>query len=286
MKCKYLILAILSLLIFAGESISQSGGLNDRKAADRAMTDHLYRTGSKHETKRTIVWVEKDSLSGSEVKAFGSLVDQGITNIEKYTRIRFDKKHYGSRKVEYFISNKAGIPHVSLENKPFVYLTPERVKNKRTAYLHETTHIIVWKITSLWLQEGYASHVQSHVSKHYGGYLGFAFNPENKPIDDLARIILTQNISKIVLPLIGLNGTPATMQPEQARLYFPIFSDREVTAPAYYNLSESFVQFFVQKLGMKRMRKIFESSNPQTTILKLTGKPVDVWKTEWIKSLE
>lgn len=282
MKLKFALSSVALIVIFSTVSFSQNDWLAERIAADNAITNQLRQEGAKYETKRAILWVEKDSLTQEEIKDFGALVHQGIIDIEKYTNTKFDKKHYQTNKVEYFLSSKAGIPHVFIGNKPFVYLTPARVKNKRTAYLHETSHIINWKTSeTTWLYEGFASHVQSYVSKHYGGYMSYAFNPENKPIDELAVNLLKNEISKKVLPLIGLNGNILTWTPEQARIYL----DRDVGAPAFYNLSESFVKFLVEKIGTKKMKKIFEVQDTRTGIERITGRNVDEWKTDWLKSL-
>ncbi|MGI8638911.1 MAG: hypothetical protein ACR2MG_03045 [Pyrinomonadaceae bacterium] len=225
MKLKHLFFCLAVISIFAAVSFSQ----DDRVANDNAMTNELRKEGVKYETKRAIVWTEKGTLTEQEIKEFAALVNQGIVDIEKYTGIRFDKKHYQAEKIEYFLSSKAGISHGSVEDKPFIYLTPKRVKNKIAHYLHETTHIIAWKsLKSLWLQEGFPSHVETYVAAHYGGYAmtGGVFNPENKPIDELARSLLNTEIGKKVLPLIGLNGSPLTMKPEEGK-YIPSFLKTE-----------------------------------------------------------
>lgn len=36
---------------------------------------------------------------------------------------------------------------------------------------------------------------------------------------------------------------------------------------------------------MKKMRKIFEAQDTRAGILKITGKNVDEWKADWLKSL-
>ena len=284
MKLKSVFFSLAAILIFAVGSFSQE----KRIADDNAMTDQLRKEGVKYETKRAIVWTEKDSLTQAEIQEFGKLANQGIIDIEKYSGIKFDKKHFKANKIEYFLSSKAGISHISIESKPFIYIRPIRVKEKKTMYLHETTHIIAWKsLKSLWLQEGFPNYIQTYVSRHYGGYLGSPFNPEDKPIDELARNHLKEEISKKVLPLIGRNGTPYdfNLTEEEWKIYSFILEDRQVAAPAFYNLSESFVKFIVEKVGMKKMRKILEPQDTRAAIEKVTGKNMDEWKTDWLKSL-
>jgi hypothetical protein len=283
MKLKFALFSVALIVMLTTTSFSQNMSI----AADNAITNELRQEGVKYETRRAVLWVEKGSLTEEEIKEFGSLVNQGIIDIEKYSGIKFDNKYYQTEKVEYFISSKVIISHGSMDHKPFIYFTAARVKAKTIPYLHETTHIIVWEsLKSLWLQEGFASHVQTYVSKHYGGYAGSPFNPENKDIDQLARELLKSEPGKKVLPLIGLNGTPLTMKnKEQSKIYTPIMTDRKVAAPVFYNLSESFVKFLVEKVGMKKMRKIFEAQDTRAGIEEVTGKSVDEWKAEWLKSL-
>jgi hypothetical protein len=282
MKLKHLFFCLAVIGVFTPASFSQI----DRIANDNAIADELRKDGVKYETKRAVLWVEKGGLTEQEIKEFAALVNQGIFDVEKYTGIKFDKKYYQTEKMEYFINSKPGISRGSLERKPFIYLPLVRVKEKKAPYLHETAHKIAYKsIEALWLQEGYASFVQTAVAGRYGGYDASPFNPEKADIDQLARNLLKTEISKKMLPLIGLNGTPAKMNAEQKEIYRPIFEDRRVTAAAFYNLSTSFVKFLVAELGIKKLQKAFESADTNAEILKITGKNVNDWKADWLKSL-
>ena len=284
MEFKNIFFCLTVILICTAVSFPQ----DTRIADDNAMTNELWKDGIKYEAKRAIVWAEKGSLTEQEIEEFAALVNQGIVDIEKYTGIKFDKKHYQAEKIEYFISPNAGIPHVSVDGKPYIYLKPRRVKNKNVPYIHETTHVIAFKNEkSLWLQEGFASHAETYVAAHYGGWTsaGDTFNPDSKPNEELARNHLKEEISKRILPLIGMNGTPLIFKDEEWKIYSFIFEDNKVAAPAFYHLSESFVKFFLEKVGMKKMRKLFEAQDTRAGILKITGKNVDEWKADWLKSL-
>jgi hypothetical protein len=284
MKLKKVFLSLTAILIFSNVIFSQNGTrAEDIHAADMAITNELRQNGVKYETKRAILWVEKDSLTQKEIEDFGALVNQGIVDIEKYTGFKFDKKYYQTEKMEYFISSKGGISRGSTDNKPYIYLASGRVREKKIPYLHETAHKIAYKsMESLWLAEGYAIYVQTYVAGHYGGYDANPFNPENADIDQIAKNLLKADLSKKLLPLIGLNGIPAKMNAEQQEIYRPIFEDRRVTAPAFYNLSESFVKFLITKVGLKKFEKVFNSPDTRANILKVTGKNVDDWKADWL----
>jgi hypothetical protein len=287
MKAKFALVSVALIVLFSTATFSQTVSPAEQiHAADEAITNDLRRNGVKYETKRTILWVEKDSLTQKEIEDFGTLVNQGIVDIEKYTGIKFDKRYYQTEKMEYFISGKSGISRGSTDNKPYIYLASARVKEKKVPYLHETAHKIAYKsLEALWLAEGYAIYIQTQVANRYGGYDSNPFNPENADVDRLAKNLLKTEISGKLLPLIGLNGIPAKMNAEQREVYRPIFEDRKVTAPAFYNLSVSFVKFLITRIGVKKLGKAFDSADTRSNILKVTGKKVDEWKADWLRSL-
>jgi hypothetical protein len=288
MAVRFPALGVALALLISTTSVAQNGSPADAfHAADGEIADGLRKEGVAYETKRAIVWVERGSLTEAESKEFAGLVDRGILDVEKYTGIGFDGRHFRAKKIEYFISSKAGISHASDDGKPFVYLTPKRVRDGSAAYVHETTHVIVWRDMPLWLLEGFPSHVETYLEKRYGGRFSNVFNPENRPVDELARDILKQPIGARVLPLVGVSGKFDALGDEEAKTYSFIFEDRKVAAPAFYNLSESFVTFLVERVGMKKMRRIVESDADDTraVIESVTGKSTDAWKAEWLKSL-
>jgi hypothetical protein len=287
MNLKHVGLSVVLIFVLWAINFSQATGrAEDVHSGDEAISEHLRRDGVKYETERAIVWAEKGLLEQLEIEAFGKLLNQGIIDLEKYTGLKFDKKYYGSAKMEYFIS-AGGIARGSTDNKPHIYIPAARVREKKVPYLHETAHKLAYKsLESLWLAEGYATFVQSHVAAQYGGYDANPFNPENADMDQLAKDILKTELSKKLLPLVGLNGLPAKMSPgPQLEAYRPIFEDRRVTARAFYILSTSFVKFLVGKVGIKKLEKVFNTSDTQGNILKVTGRNTEDWKTQWLSAL-
>src|SRR5688500_12287296 len=179
-----------------------------------------------------------------------------------------------------------GISRGYLGKKPFIYLPLVRVKEKRAPYVHEIVHKIVHQsIQAFWLQEGYASFVQTAVVARYGGYDTTASNPDRRDVHQLARNALKSDVAKIVLPLIGVNGTPSKLSAERREVYRPILEDRRITAPAFYNLSISFVTFLVDKVGLKKLQKTFASPDTNAEILKITGRETADGKADWLRAL-
>jgi len=288
MKFASPLICLAIVLLFAATSFSQSTLSPEdleRRAKEDISVNHLRQTGIKLVTKRSILWAEKDSLSAQELKDFGSLVDKGVRDIEKYTGIKLTK-HFRQQQVECFLSADAGLSHTSAyDDRPYVFIRPMMVKRKTAPYLHEIAHIIARKTIetkAMWLYEGFADHVATNTTNRYGGYVSDLFNPQKKPLDQLARDRLKEDISKRILPLIGVNGP---IKDEEWKPYVFIFEDRKVAAPAFYNLSESFITYFVERIGMKKMRMIFETSDLVANVKKVTGRSMDEWKAEWLKSL-
>lgn len=287
MNLKHPLFSLAALLVFSTLSFAQSSTPAAQiHALDTAITARLRQTGVKHETRRALLWVEKDSLTQKEIEDFGALVNRGIKDIENYTGIKFDKKYYGTEKLEYFISSNSGISRGSTDSKPYIYLDSVRVKEKKVPYLHETAHKLAYKsMEALWLAEGYATYVQTYVVGQHGGYDFNPHNVEKADIDQLARDVLKTELGKKLLPLIGLDGIPAKMNAEEREMFRPIFEDRRVAAKAFYNLSTSFVKFLIEKIGLKKLEKTFDSADTQANIRRITGRKVDDWKADWLNSL-
>ena len=286
MNTKLVLFSFGLIVFFSIVVFSQDGRLAGRIANDNAISDELREKGVKYETKRAIFWVEKDGLSPKELEDFALLADQGIRDIEKYTRLKFDKKHFKAEKLEFFINSKPGISRGSVDGTPYIYLSIARVKNKKAPYLHEIAHKLAYKSNqALWMAEGFCDYVQTYVARRYGGYDFSSHNPDNADIDRRAADHLRSDVGKNLLPLIGLDGSPLRMNAEQVAIYRPILDDRVVTAPAFYNLSESFVTFLVNKIGLKKLIKLFDSADMEANIFKLTGKKMNDWKADWMKSL-
>ena len=160
MKLKHIFFCLALISIFASIGFSQ----DDRVANDNAMTNELRKDGLKYETKRAIVWAEKDSLTEQELKEFATLANQGIVGIEKYTGIKFDKKHFKAEKIEYFISSKAGISHTSVEDKPFVYMRPGLVQKVELVPENENTFVqnggLFYRISFISNDKGQVAHLR------------------------------------------------------------------------------------------------------------------------------
>jgi|GEM_PF-5511997 len=172
-------------------------------AKDTALSLRLRQDGMKYETAHAVLWVEKDGLSRGELEEFGNLVNQGIINIEKFLGAAYNKKRFETDKIEYFLSSEDSPSHTTSMGKPAVFLRLDMVKARRAPYLHETGHLLTSRVEKpQWLEEGFASYLETVVSARYGGYNSYLFNWDKKNIFEFAREELSIEAGKKVLPLV------------------------------------------------------------------------------------
>ena len=110
-------------------------------------------------TRRVTLWAQPDALPAEAAQAFAREFEQGLLAIEALTGERVDAAHYGGSTVHVFVSSRVTISHVyggyahPRFDKAYLYLSPQRVKNRTAPYLHELTHIVLWHFGSHSLRE-------------------------------------------------------------------------------------------------------------------------------------
>jgi hypothetical protein len=255
-------------------------------AADNALVRELRLEGVKHDTPRAVVWVEKDALTQDEIAGFAALATQAIDGIERVLDITFDKTFFKADRIEYFVSGKSGISHAHRDGlQPAVFITPDRIRNKRAPYIHETTHTMVrWKEHPPWLQEGLPTFVQQVAAARVGGYDWSPGNPDGKDVDVLAKDMVDSEFGARALPLIGHPALARSMDDATAAQFRAVLQDRTAGAPAFYIMSASFVKYLANKAGVHTLVALCKSENLSDT-MRGTGKTIDEWKAAWVLSL-
>src|SRR5256885_15931106 len=109
------------------------------------------------------------------------------------------------------------------------------------------------------------------------------FNPADRDIDLVARRVADGRTAANVLPLIGADAMPMSLW--HRRAFNAIFADREITAPAFYNLSHSFTRFVIHRLGMAKVEAACRTWKPSRTIARNAGMSMETLKGEWFLSL-
>ncbi len=224
------------------------------------------------DTDRATLDVEDGALSSSEAERFARLLDQGIADVESYLGPAAPAGLREGR-IVYRVAND--LPF-SMTRGRTVSLLAERVRTDSAPYLHETVHVLLPAPNhSLWLSEGFASFVESHVSETFGGYDAHVFSRTgNRGVDGEAARWLSGDRGRDVLPYVGVPGEPPEMESER----------RRVAAP-FYVLSQSFAKFLVQRVGLGPLIGVVSSRDPEAALARVSGRTVEDWKADWLRTL-
>lgn len=242
----------------------------------------LQSSGIKYEGRRAVVIAEQGLLTQQELIEYGILVNKGVDHIERYLGIKFDDKHYGNKRLNYFISNDLKHSYFSgrQSRQPFAFLEGPRVKEKTDPYLHETAHAILGETGSSWLAEGLANYVSSYVSEHFDGYDHKVFgNRGNRGVDKHVKELLADRNNALMLKKIF------------AELEYFDFSefanDDQIQGfrNVAYPVSHSFVKFLIKKIGLGKVKKIYLRKDTDRAIDEVTGKNKDGWIKAWLNHL-
>jgi hypothetical protein len=240
-----------------------------QRLTDEELQEDLQEHGIRVATKRAVLYFDSQGLTPEQRKDFSVLVDQGIRNVQTFLKLGPHKE-----KLEYFVSARVRISHTTYDG---VFLPLQRVADRNAPYLHETAHALIpGETRSIWLAEGLASYVESHVSEKYGGYAGHVFVlGGNREIDREAQNHLETEGGKTAVPYIASRGVPRGF-----------YYDRQRVAAPYYVLAHSFVKYLVEKTGMKRVLALHRSEDSVAALEAATGKSGDLWRSEWLASIE
>jgi len=235
-----------------------------------------------------VVWYHASQIPEKTAQEFAERLSSGVEEIESVLGAKFDARYYRGAKIECFISSAAGMSHTYMGRKPFFFVTPERINAREVPYRHELTHIVAWWSCgrAMWLQEGFADYVSTEAKKrfpHEPEYDTNVFNPKNEDIDVVASRATGGRPAPKLMPLIGADAMPMSLQ--HRRAFDAIFADREITAPAFYNLSHSFTRFVVKKIGMAKLEAACRTRRPSRAIAQAAGVTMEQLRDEWLKSL-
>ena len=255
-------LCLLTVVLAAAPASAQ-------RLTDEELQADLREHGLRVATKRAVLHFDRQGLTPEQRKDFARLVDQGVRHVRSFLKLGARKE-----KMEYFISARVRISHTNYDG---VFLPLQRVVDRNAPYLHETAHALIPGDTrSIWLMEGFASYVESHVSEKYGGYAGHVFVlGGNREVDREAQNHLETEGGKTAVAYIGARGVPRGF-----------YYDRQRVAAPYYVLSHSFVKFLIEKTGVKRVLALHKPEDSLAALEETTGKSGELWRSEWLASIE
>ncbi len=190
-------------------------------AQDDAAAKTLIATGDRVETERAVLWFDRGSMSSEARVAFGSQVNRGIGDLEKFLGITVEPARFGVDKIPYFVTSLAGISHADLRGELGVFLKIEWVKDGSAPYVHETAHYLLSARPRAdfqnahpsllpWLNEGFAGYVEDAVFERFGGRPSRVFTKGgNAGVDGEALAFLRTEAGNGVLPFVGTEGMHA-----------------------------------------------------------------------------
>ena len=278
-----LMFGALGVLPASASSLVQQTEERDPASVDSAIAERMMRDLQPVRGERIVLWAQPDALPLDEARAFAAELDKGLAAIERLTGERVDRDHYGEFVVHVFVSGRVTVSHVyggyshPQYRKPYLYLSPKRVGSRSAPYLHELTHIVLWRFGSHSLREGFASYVEGRLAGEGIGYNSGVFGPGPRAeVDKAAAAILEGELGTTLLPWIGRSGgtDPSITGTGNAE-----------SRAAFYLLARSFVQHLLDKIDLPTFIRLYRAEDTEAAYLELTGRSLDEWRAAWRKEL-
>ena len=255
----------------------------DAATQDQAIADRMMAEIKPIRTARIVLWAQPDALPAEEARQFAEELEKGLVAIERLTGEQVDKAHYGDSAVHVFVSGRVTVSHVYAGyahagfNRPYLYLNPRRVRNRAAPYLHELTHIVLWRFGSHSLREGFASFAEGRLAAEGVGYNSGVFGPGPRAeVDAAAASALRSESGAKVLPWIGRSGgTDPSITG----------ADAPNTRAAFYLLTRSFVQHLLDSVDVATFIRLYRADDTEAAYRELTGRPLEDWRASWVRSL-
>jgi hypothetical protein len=245
---------------------------------DDGIVRRLRAEGIMLERRRMVLWIDPGEKGLAD-----SLADRladGVGVVERRVGVRFDTSHYGQDRIEYFVARDIRRSHVlggyehPKHRQPYVFLPLRMVRAGIDPYLHETTHIILWKYGSHTLREGLADFVHSSEPRFGGGINRIADGVfDRSSAERVAAETLRTPIGGQLLAAMGANGIPGNdlaLGP----------SRRE-----YYVAAYAFVAFLLDAVPMERFVELYTQDDVEAAAMALTGRDMAAWRTAWLGHL-
>lgn len=264
-------------------SVAPRAAAQDSAAADAAIAERMMADAQPVRTSRVVLWAQPDTLAPDEAQAFAEELSKGLAAIERLTGEQVDKAHYGDSTVHVFVSGRVTVSHVyggyghPNYQRPYLYLSPRRVRSRAAPYLHELTHIVLWRFGSHSLREGFASYVEGRLAEEGVGYNSGVFGPGPRAeVDAAAATLLAGDMGATILPWIGRSGgtDPSITGAENPE-----------TRAAFYLLARSFVQHLLDEMEMSIFIRLYRAEDTEAAYRDLTGRSLDEWRASWKRSL-
>ncbi|HEX5872062.1 MAG TPA: hypothetical protein VFY65_16650 [Longimicrobium sp.] len=271
------------LMMIAAALVGRPLSAQDSSAADSAIAARMMAEVQPVRTPRVVLWAQPGALPADEAQAFAEELAAGLAAIERLTGERVDGAHYGDSAVHVFVSGRVTVSHVyggyahARYTRPYLYLNPQRVQRRTAPYLHELTHIVLWRFGSHSLREGFASYVEGRLAEEGVGYNSGVFGPGPRAeVDAAAADVLRDGVGGAVVAWVGRSGgtDPSITSAEEPE-----------TRAAFYLLTRSFVQHLLDEIDVPTFIRLYRADDTEAAYRELTGRTLDQWRAAWTQSL-
>lgn len=230
---------------------------------------------------RSLLCVEKGYLDPERIGELSREIDKYINNIENLLGKPLNNNRYLDSRIHFIISSQHLISTAS--NRYYTDRIPRIILSyanaETTPYIHELVHIIACD-SCKWFAEGLAV----YVNKRLNG--PDAWPNYGRDLDDVAAsyfkndYLLKDNAVKI----LKLIGSDAYLVYDEKKL-LERDPDKSLDYEMFYLLSGSFVQYLFEHIDKKVFMRIYGSGDWRESFLVETGKPVEVWKQNWLNAI-
>jgi len=255
---------------------------------------YLINNGVRISNGKVICWFPKDSLSEKRMNEITDMLNAGIRGAEEFINAPLSwQVHKPTDPYTFFFRFDRFVSHGS--GAGFVCIPFWRIKEGKSPWLHEAMHEMLFTTTGDWfdpaipekdwkenmpdwLFEGVPDFIALEVcsAKNLPWFDVFS-NSSQRNIDSLFIEDLKSDKGKYIVSFIGSKG----VMPELSS------KDRILYAPAFYHGSHSFVKYLAGNYGIKILLASISSFRQENEIIeKLTGKPLEILKKEWLDNLK
>lgn len=213
-------------------------------------------------------------------EACADRVANGIGVVERELGRVLDTARYGDGPIRVFISPEIMPSHVyhgyshPRFNKPWVYFPLRQATADTEPYLHELTHLVLWKYGSHTLREGFAHHVMLRKPRLSGGvnriHMGIS---KRADADRTAGESLRGPLGRSLLGFMGANGIPG--------LDTAVGDARDI----YYVTSYSFVASMLDHMDQDRFMELHVADDVEGASRRVTGRGMEEWRALWLRHL-
>lgn len=274
---------VVRVMMIAAAAAARPGAAQDSAAADSAIAARMMAEVQPVPTPRVVLWAQPDALSPHEARAFAAELAEGLAAIERLAGERVDHAHYGDSVVHVFVSGRVTVSHVyggyahARYTRPYLYLNPQRVQRRAAPYLHELTHIVLWRFGSHSLREGFASYVEGRLAQEGVGYNSGVFGPGPRAeVDSAAAALVRGGVGAAVLPWVGRpGGTDPSITSAEA----------PETRAAFYLLTRSFVHHLLDEIDIPTFIRLYRADDTEAAYRELTGRSLQEWRAAWTQAL-